>query len=171
AALADGLLSSPGLVETVAGHLVDGGLVELNEGSYRLTKEADAKGHALLAAEQKKWGPRRAQAALDGFHILDQRMKDAVTAWQLREMDGAQVLNDHTDAAYDTSVLARITALHGDVAAWVSALHEAPAQLDRYLERLARALARAQGGDHRFVASPRVDSYHGVWFELHEELI
>jgi hypothetical protein len=23
----------------------------------------------------------------------------------------------------------------------------------------------------RFVASPRVDSYHGVWFELHEDLI
>jgi len=23
----------------------------------------------------------------------------------------------------------------------------------------------------RFIASPRVDSYHSAWFELHEELI
>ena len=27
------------------------------------------------------------------------------------------------------------------------------------------------GGDQRYVASPRVDSYHGIWFELHEDLI
>jgi hypothetical protein len=40
-----------------------------------------------------------------------------------------------------------------------------------YKERLDRALAQAQAGDGRFVASPRVDSYHGVWFELHEDLI
>ena len=29
----------------------------------------------------------------------------------------------------------------------------------------------ARGGDQRYVASPRVDSYHSVWFELHEDLI
>ncbi|TMD67087.1 MAG: hypothetical protein E6I84_04175 [Chloroflexi bacterium] len=48
---------------------------------------------------------------------------------------------------------------------------DAPAGLRRYLARLDRALTAAKGGDQRFVASPRVDSYHGVWFELHEELI
>jgi pyruvate,orthophosphate dikinase len=170
-ALADGLLSSPGLVGTVAGHLVDGGLLELHDGAYRLTRDGKAKGHALLAADQTSWGARRAQAALDGFHALDQRMKEAVTAWQLREVDGAQALNDHSDAAYDAKVLDRIAALHEDVVKWLSSLREAPPRLDQYRERLARALARARGGDHRFVASPKVDSYHGVWFELHEELI
>jgi hypothetical protein len=40
-----------------------------------------------------------------------------------------------------------------------------------YLARLERALGLAQGGDQRYVASPRVDSYHSVWFELHEDLI
>ena len=37
--------------------------------------------------------------------------------------------------------------------------------------RLQLALTAALGGDQRFVASPRVDSYHSVWFELHEDLI
>ena len=41
----------------------------------------------------------------------------------------------------------------------------------RYRVRLAAALEHVLGGDLRFVASPRVDSYHGAWFELHEDLI
>ena len=40
-----------------------------------------------------------------------------------------------------------------------------------YRLRLGRALDQALAGDQRFVASPRVDSYHGIWFELHEDLI
>jgi pyruvate,orthophosphate dikinase len=43
--------------------------------------------------------------------------------------------------------------------------------LSAYGVRLGRAIERAGAGDPRFVASPRVDSYHGVWFELHEDLI
>jgi pyruvate,orthophosphate dikinase len=37
--------------------------------------------------------------------------------------------------------------------------------------RLDRAAAAVAAGDQRFVSSPRVDSYHSIWFELHEELI
>jgi hypothetical protein len=44
-------------------------------------------------------------------------------------------------------------------------------RFETYRRRLARAAAAATDGDGRFVASPRVDSVHGVWFELHEELI
>ena len=29
----------------------------------------------------------------------------------------------------------------------------------------------AAAGDGKYVASPRVDSYHSIWFELHEDLI
>jgi len=159
------------LDELAAGNLVDGGLVELHDGSYRLTAEGKSKGEVLLASDRQSWGAGRTAAALDGFHALDQRMKEAVTAWQLREEGEARAINDHSDAAYDARVLDRIATLHEDVANWMSSLHDPPPRLDRYLERLARALALALGGDHRFVASPKVDSYHGVWFELHEELI
>jgi hypothetical protein len=40
-----------------------------------------------------------------------------------------------------------------------------------YRTRLRAALEHARGGDQRYVVSPRVDSYHSVWFELHEDLI
>ena len=41
----------------------------------------------------------------------------------------------------------------------------------RYRLRLTDAVERVLVCDQRYVASGRVDSYHGVWFELHEELI
>jgi pyruvate,orthophosphate dikinase len=40
-----------------------------------------------------------------------------------------------------------------------------------YRDRLEHALANARNGDQRFVSAVRVDSYHNVWFELHEDLI
>jgi hypothetical protein len=45
------------------------------------------------------------------------------------------------------------------------------ARLRPYAVRLASALEALDGGDTRFVASPRVDSLHQVWFELHEDLL
>ena len=41
----------------------------------------------------------------------------------------------------------------------------------RYADRLTGALAAAVEGDGQMVAHPIRDSYHTVWFELHEELI
>ena len=97
-------------------------------------------------------------------------MKDTVTAWQLRDV-AAQVVNDHTDADYDRAVLDRLAALHADAAAWLTPLEAGCPRLGGYRLRLGRAAEAAQAGDGRFVASPRVDSYHGIWFELHEDLI
>lgn len=40
-----------------------------------------------------------------------------------------------------------------------------------YPERLSRALGRVRAGELRWLVDPRVDSYHGVWFELHEDFL
>ena len=40
-----------------------------------------------------------------------------------------------------------------------------------YAGRLGAALAAVHGGDARYVANPRVDSLHQIWFELHEDLL
>ena len=40
-----------------------------------------------------------------------------------------------------------------------------------YKRRLANALAKTHAGDHRYLAAPDRDSYHTVWFELHQDLI
>ncbi|HEV2029885.1 MAG TPA: pyruvate, phosphate dikinase [Candidatus Dormibacteraeota bacterium] len=169
--LAESLMSTPDLARTMLEGLVGEGLVQQAAGAFRLTPSGTTKANARIAADQLRWGTEQARAALDAFHVLDLRVKNAVTAWQLREVGGAQTLNDHTDAGYDAGVLEQLAGVQRDTAGWLSSQGEAPAELRRYLSRLERALAQARDGDQRFVASPRVDSYHGVWFELHEELI
>ena len=81
------------------------------------------------------------------------------------------MLNDHGDAAYDARVLDELSALHAETVQWLAPTATALRRFTVYRSRLAAAVERAREGDQRFVASPRVDSYHSVWFELHEDLI
>jgi pyruvate,orthophosphate dikinase len=151
--------------------LVADGLCETAVDAFRLTADGKAVAAERIAADAAAWGVDRANAALDAFLALDLRMKTTVTAWQMRVVAGQQVFNDHSDAAYDAAVLADLAALHADADAWLRPLTGSLARLGLYLRRLDRANAAAQAGDPKYVASPRVDSYHGVWFELHEDLI
>jgi pyruvate,orthophosphate dikinase len=170
-AMATALGSSPEEPSAILDRLTADGLAELAAGSFRLTADGKTVGRELIDADAKGWGAGNAAAALDAFLGLDGRMKETVTAWQMREVDGVQTFNDHTDAAYDAAVLARLAALHADAAGWLAPLLRDLPRLATYRERLGRAAALAAAGDGRYVASPRVDSYHSVWFELHEDLI
>jgi pyruvate,orthophosphate dikinase len=167
-ALAPALGSSTGDATRVITELVDAGLVEPGAGSFRLTAAGRDAATALLASDRDAWSPLAAESALDAFLALDVRMKQVVTDWQMRD---ATTLNDHADAGYDAAVLARLAELHADVDAWLTPLVAGLPRLARYAARLAAANGAAQAGNGKFVASPRVDSYHSAWFELHEDLI
>ena len=149
-------------------NLIAAGDVELAVGSYRLTAAGKEQARAELEAERSGWAG--AESALDAFIVFDRQVKDAVTAWQTRTINGEQQINDHSDPAYDTSVLTRLNELHSDISAWL-AQQQSFARLAVYRRRLEHAMSAVAGGDQRFIASPRVDSYHSAWFELHEELI
>ena len=166
--LADALRSKPDAVQPILDQLVADELAVASAGAFRLTERGKARSSQLLATDRDAWGSEAANAALDAFLALDTRMKEAVTAWQLKAPD---VVNDHADEAYDRGVLARLEELHADAVAWLIPIERACPRLGAYRPRLARALAEAIAGDPKYVASPRVDSYHGIWFELHEDLI
>jgi pyruvate,orthophosphate dikinase len=166
--LADAVLSTPDDVRPIVDQLSIDGLVDTSVGAYRVTDAGKARAATLLDAERERWGGEAANAALDAFVALDVRTKEVVTAWQMRD---AQTINDHADAGYDAAVLERLGALHADAVAWIEPVAGSNPRLATYRIRLDRALDRVRSGDGRFVASPRVDSYHGIWFELHEDLI
>ena len=166
--VADAVLSSEDAVLPVVDGLIADGLVESTAGAYRLTDAGRARADELLAAERDTWTVDAATAALDAFLDIDQLVKETVTAWQLRD---GQTPNDHTDADYDASVLDRLAAIHADTSDWLATLTAGCPRLADYGVRLTRAIDGAKAGDGRLVASPRVDSYHGAWFELHEDLI
>jgi pyruvate,orthophosphate dikinase len=170
-AIAAALRCTPGTAQGLLDRLIAGGLAEPGAGAFRLTEAGRTLARDLLADDVAAWGVDAATAALDAFLDLDRRMKAVVTAWQVREVEGTQVANDHADAAYDRVVLDGLTALHVDVAAWLDGLDGAPPRMGWYGERLASAAEQAAAGNGKFIASPRVDSYHGAWFELHEDLI
>ncbi|HET9613888.1 MAG TPA: pyruvate, phosphate dikinase [Candidatus Limnocylindrales bacterium] len=169
--LADAVLAPADVVGRLLDQLVVDGLAASVAGAYRLTEPCRERAAELLAADRSAWGIDAAAAALDAFLDLDHRMKDAVTSWQLRPGEAEPVVNDHSDAAYDAQVLATLAAIGADADTWIAPLGSRSRRLSGYRSRLARALELAKGGDQRYVASPRVDSFHGIWFELHEDLI
>ena len=169
-AFADALVSDAGAVDPVLRMLADGGQVAIGPDGAKLTAEGRKAGEAAFADDREAIGSEAASGHLEAFHPLDLRMKEIVTAWQLREVGGQQVLNDHTDDAYDRGVLDDLGALHGDASAWLEPLAGALGRYETYRSRLGRAVERAED-EGRWIASPRVDSYHSVWFELHEDLI
>ncbi len=107
-------------------------------------------------------------------------MLRACTDWQLRPVEGTgssgagtaePVLNDHTDATYDHTVIARLRALDAEVQ---PVARDLGAVLDRfggYGARLTAALELTAAGDADWFTKPTIDSYHTVWFELHENLL
>jgi pyruvate,orthophosphate dikinase len=169
--VADVTLTTTDAVRPILDRLVVDGLVAEVGGAYRLTESGRSRASALLEAERAAWGVGGAVAALDAFLDLDQRVKAVVTAWQLRDGPDGQAVNDHSDAAYDADVIERLGAIHADAMAWLVPVESGNARLAGYRVRLGRAIEQVVAGDGRYVASPRVDSYHGVWFELHEDLI
>ena len=111
--IADAVLADPAVVEPILDQLAIDGLVSTTAGALKLTDAGASRAATLLDADREAWGAGAADAALDAFLELDHGVKDAVTAWQLRDTD-AGVVNDHSDAAYDAGVLERLAALHAD---------------------------------------------------------
>ena len=152
--------------------LVDAGLVEPTGGERVKPTDAGRRQLDDLYAEERASCQPHIEASLDGFHAPNLVFKEVVTAWQLRSVDGEPVPNDHSDLDYDGAVLRR---LRDDVhTAIVPLIHDAGSALPRlglYRERLDDALGRIDKGEHQYIAHPLLDSYHTVWFELHEELI
>jgi pyruvate,orthophosphate dikinase len=134
-------------------------------GSHRLTDAGKARARMELGSARSAWPG--AGAALDEFIGFDRQVKDVVTSWQMR----GETVNDHSDAAYDALVLGGLAALHTQIGEWLDGGAAAQPRFAVYRRRLDRAAAAISAGDTKFVASPRVDSYHSAWFELHEELI
>src|SRR5690349_17955633 len=91
--LASAVRSKPEQVQPILNRLVKEGLVERAGTTFRLSSKGKPKGRELLAAEGRRWGTENAAAALDVFHGLDIRMKETITAWQLREIAGEHLVN------------------------------------------------------------------------------
>lgn len=171
-ALAEACEGEAVAVETAVEGLAERGELEpARPLGWTLAEQGRTRAEQLLEVDRAALGVDLARSALETFQPLDARLKQAVTDWQLRPVDGELAPNDHRDEAWDTAVVAALAKLVDEANAWITQLAGALPRLGRYRARLVRAREAVTGGDARYVASPRVDSLHGVWFELHEDLI
>lgn len=169
--LAPALLVTEAELAPLTESMSEAGLLSQTAGMWQLTDEGKSRGAELMEADRGAWSTEAAGKALDTFVPLDKKMKQIVTAWQMREVGGQQVLNDHTDQDYDMGVLDDFADLHDYVSSWLRPLSSGLARLSDYAARLDTAAQKADDGEHSYIASPKVDSYHSIWFELHEDLI
>jgi hypothetical protein len=162
-------------VEPLLGELEADGLVVHRTGvltGWSLTPAGRAELARLLAAEADSSGAHAAVArAYDRFRSLNAGVLDACSRWQVRDVAGRPVRNDHRDPAYDGWVVADLVRLHHSAEPLCDDLAGALDRYRAYGPLLRHAVDRVQAGDRDWFTKPLMPSYHTVWFELHEDLL
>jgi DNA-binding MarR family transcriptional regulator len=173
-ALAKGAGLDPQATETHLRALVEAGWARHHEGRavpWSLTPAGRTEHRRLAAEELDVSGARPVvEDAYARFQAVNKEFLQLFTDWQVRSESPLE-LNDHSDEAYDRAVVDRLSAAHAS--AW-PITDDLGAHLERfagYTSRLGAALDELRAGDLDWFTGPLVDSYHTVWFELHEDLM
>jgi len=139
-----------------------------NRALWQLTPDGRTAHGEHLAADLEGVDLEAALASpYQTFIDLNTQFKELCGAWQLR--DGEP--NDHSDAAYDRSVVEQLTAMHAEALPVVGEMGEAIERLAPYSRRLDTVLVRVQDGETNMFTGVMCGSYHDAWMELHEDLI
>lgn len=142
------------------------------QGIYMLTPKGQ---QALAAAYPERFSAMRGDAAMSAayarFEHVNNEVKQLITEWQTMTVAGETVPNDHSDSDYDAKIIDRLGDLHERAESVLNDLSKPMPRLKRYAQRLERALDQAEAGEVNFVSGAKIDSYHTVWFELHEDLL
>ncbi|MBI3767384.1 MAG: transcriptional regulator [Deltaproteobacteria bacterium] len=178
--------ATPAAIAAAAGVTLGEARARVSEAVAAGLADADADRFVLSAAGHTQLAALLAREALDrealdalyaAFLTNDACLKARITAWQLaapRSHSGGAA-NGTGDAPADS---AEAAAAFADLRAVAAEAREIAARLAAvvprhagYARRLGAAVDALAVGDTRFVASPRVDSLHQVWFELHQDLL
>jgi hypothetical protein len=160
------------VIEQALDRAREGNLVAEVRGYHLLAPQGEAAlgfVYAQRFAESRRDG--RLATAYDRFEELNRELKALITDWQIRPLGVTSVPNDHSDPDYDDRVLERLCAVHERAEEILAVLSFGLPLVARHTDRLRAAIERAEGGEPEWVSGVRCDSYHTVWFELHEHLL
>lgn len=110
-------------------------------------------------------------SAYQAFETVNRSLKKTITDWQTIDVGGNRVANDHSDKVHDTEIIDQLGRIHDQVESILARLARAVPRLRIYEQKLERALEAAEDGAIEWVSDVKRDSYHTVWFELHEDLL
>lgn len=130
---------------------------------------------ALDSDYSRYWGELRQNRefvdAYDEFEEVNKDLKALITDWQVVEIAGARVPNDHTDKEYDSRIIDRLGELHERAEQVLEKFAKHLPRMAIYQEKLLEALERAENDEIEWVSDAKIESYHTLWFELHEDLL
>ena len=159
-------------VEAALGRLVESGDVKEAKGKYIIMPAGRQR---LDAIYPEVFGAMRGSdkftAAYERFERINNELKALITEWQTMTVEGRSVPNDHSDRDYDAKIIDRLADVHERAEPILDDFSAEVPRLARYKDRLTEALDRVDAGETDFVSSVRHDSYHTVWFEMHEDLL
>jgi hypothetical protein len=171
-AIADLLGIDPGRVARVLHDLVSTGRARKVHDRFILTPVSRM---ALESDYSRHYGDLRANAdfvaGYEEFERINVDLKDLICKWQTLQVARDVVPNDHSDVEYDQRLLRRLGELHERTDLVLKQLAGRLPRLGIYRDRLRRALGRARDYEIEYVSGVGVESYHTVWFELHEDLL
>lgn len=159
-------------VETAFERLAEQGLVVVANGSALPT---DAAEPALAEAAIRFYADVRSDALIaslvEKFEVVNSHFLKTMSSWQLIDVGGRKIANNHTDSAYDDKVIFRLGRLIQQLQPLLSALAEHDRRFSTYARRFAATTHAIDRGQHDLVSSPTADSVHNIWFEFHEDLL
>lgn len=109
--------------------------------------------------------------AYERFLQLNRRLLAIASDWQVRRHGRVEEINDHSDFAYDAKVIGRLVDLHDRARVILHRMATVCERFGAYLDRLDACVVRLEDGDRDAFTAPMAESYHTVWFELHQDLL
>jgi hypothetical protein len=161
-----------GDVRAALGKLVEAKRVVEARGKYLL---APATRMALDADYSQLYEDVRAHpdftAGYAEFERLNGSLKQLITEWQTIDVRGESVPNDHSNKGYDDKIIDRLGDLHERAEGALDRMARALPRFSIYCDKLGAALEKAEDGAIEWVSDAKIESYHTLWFELHEDLL
>ena len=170
--VADLLGASESAVQKELDALVEEKQAIAARGAFMLTPPAQL---ALKDSYASAFADLRANAAMtrayERFEIVNREFKGLVTDWQTMTVAGEQVPNDHSSPEWDAQCIDKLGRLHERFEPILKDMGKELSRLSAYEKRLEIALEKLEAGEQPYFSAPKIDSYHTVWFELHEDLL
>jgi hypothetical protein len=148
-------------------------------------RAAGANGMFMVSPAGREWLEERypeayagfrenpeASEAYERFEKINRELLKLFTDWQMMPAAGSErVPNDHSDTDYDAEIVDRLGDQHERAEKVLDRFAALEERLGIYKTRLDEAYDKVLAGEHDWVSGARIDSYHTVWFELHEDLL
>jgi hypothetical protein len=142
-----------------AAPLEDAGLVVSTAAGFMLTGDGHRVHDELLARERETIDLERLVAVYERFLAANGPLKALSARWQTADEDTRLALTGEL-----ADIVDRVGPALGRTA-------EVVPRFGDYVPRLQEALSKLDGGDPEYAVSPRVDSVHTVWMEIHEDYL